>query len=95
MLAHNASENPREDARDALIKLDEETKKNPEFVTNAYQTTQPVPMYDFTAENVQEQDLLSSIQKICPGCGLKMCRCGQSLKGYGNSRSLFSQGDGA
>jgi len=93
MLSQHKNETHKEDAREALIKLDAETRKSGDLVLSAYAKTQPVPIFDYTSPQVEEQELLSSIKKICPGCGLKICRCGLSLRPYSNTRSMFSQGD--
>ena len=92
MLTQNKSEDYKEDAREALLALDAETKRNPEFITNAYKNSQPVPVFDYVKED-QNEDLLSNYQKVCPSCGLKICRCGQSLK-FNTGNSIFNQGDG-
>lgn len=68
----------REDAREALLRLDEETRKNPQFIFNAYKATQPAPVFDFTTPEHEEQELLSRFNKICPSCGLKICKCGNT-----------------
>lgn len=91
MLTQNKSEDYKEDAREALISLDAETRKNPEFITNAYKETQPAPIFDYVQED-PEQDVLSGYQKVCPSCGLKICRCGQSMR-LNTGKSMFSQGD--
>jgi WD40 repeat protein len=77
MLTTNKTEEYKEDAREALLKLDAEAKRTGEYVAQAYKVTQPVPIFDYTTPEVAEQELLSSIQKICPSCGLKICKCGK------------------
>jgi len=80
MLATNKSEAYKEDPREALLKHAEEAARDPQWVTNAYAKTQPVPIFDYTTPDVAEQELLSSINKICPSCGLKICKCGKKKK---------------
>jgi len=65
----------REDPQKALLKYAEQAEKNPLFVNNAYRATQPKAIFDYTTPDYKEQELLSSINKICPGCGLKICKC--------------------
>jgi len=45
-----------------LLKLAEETNKNPKFVLNAYKDTQPVPIFDRTTPEVQELAFLQGIK---------------------------------
>jgi WD40 repeat protein len=92
MLTQNKSEEHKEDAREALIALDAETRKEKGLVSGAYTATQPAPIFDFVKEDPQEE-LLSGYQKVCPGCGLKICRCGQSMR-PNQGRSMFTQSDG-
>lgn len=68
----------RDDPREALLALDEETRKNPQFIFNAYKSTQPGAIFDYTTPEHEEQELLSRYNKICPSCGLKICKCGNS-----------------
>jgi len=77
MLTQNKTEEYKEDPREALLKYAEEAERNPEFVSNAYKISQPVPIFDYTTPEVAEQELLSRIHKICPSCGLKICKCGK------------------
>ena len=77
MLTTNKSEDYKEDAREALLKHAEEAEKNPQYVGQAYKKTQPVTIFDYTTPDIAEQELLSSINKICSGCGLKICKCGK------------------
>lgn len=65
----------REDSQKALLKFAEQAEKNPQFVNMAYKETQPKPIFDFSTPEYKEQELLSRLDKICPGCGLKICKC--------------------
>jgi len=92
MLTQNKSEEFKEDAREALIALDAETRKEKGLVSGAYTATQPAPIFDYVKED-QDQDPLAQFSKVCPSCGLKVCRCGQSMK-LNPGKSMFTQGDG-
>jgi len=91
MLTQNKSDDFKEDAREALIALDAESKKEKGLISGAYTETQPAPIFDYVQDD--ENDYLSQFQKVCPSCGLKVCRCGQSMK-VNKGGSMFSQGDG-
>ncbi|CAD8102096.1 unnamed protein product [Paramecium sonneborni] len=65
----------KEDVVEELTKLDYITKQNPQYVAQAYKNTQPVQIYDYSVNQQQEHTLLSSIKKICPHCGMKICAC--------------------
>jgi len=92
MLTQNKSEEHKQDAREALIALDAEARKEKGLISSAYTETQPAPIFDYVQDD-PDQDYLSQFQKVCPGCGLKICRCGQSMK-VKKGGSMFSQGDG-
>ena len=70
----------REDAQQAILKFEKDSKQNPFFVQNAYKNTQPVSILDKDAPVIAEQVFLSSIkEKICGSCGLKLCTCANRL----------------
>ncbi len=70
----------REDAQQALLKLDKASKKNPFFIAPAYQITAPKNILDENAPVVPEQEYLSKItDKFCHHCGLKICTCSKRL----------------
>ncbi|KRX04929.1 WD40-repeat-containing domain [Pseudocohnilembus persalinus] len=69
----------REDSQQALLALAEEAAKNPKYF-KVYQKTQPVQILDEESKQSEEQAYLSSIQKICVHCGLKICTCANRIK---------------
>ncbi|CAD8169934.1 unnamed protein product [Paramecium octaurelia] len=65
----------KEDVVEELTKLDSITKANPQYVAQAYKYTQPQQIFDYSTNQQQEHTYLSSIKKICPHCGMKICAC--------------------
>ena len=70
------AENPQkvEDARKPLWDLQKYAKQKQQF-TQAYNFTQPQPIYHQSPTDSKEFQFLQTIQKICPMCGLKLCTC--------------------
>ena len=68
------------DIRETLLEFDNETKKNPQWVTPAYQNTQPKPIYNYTTPIRAEVEYMESVKtKKCAKCGQKFCSCNKKL----------------
>ncbi|EAS02900.1 WD domain, G-beta repeat protein (macronuclear) [Tetrahymena thermophila SB210] len=78
----NSAPSNREDAQQALLKMQEQADKNPMFITNAYKETQPEAVLDVEdrVKELEEQKFLQKIKEICPSCGLKICTCKNRYK---------------
>ncbi|EGR27210.1 WD repeat protein [Ichthyophthirius multifiliis] len=73
----NSAPDNREDTQAALLQMQEKAEKNPFFIVNAYQKTQPKAVLDIEdkVQELDEQKFLQKIKQICPYCGLKLCTC--------------------
>ena len=80
MRSQNELVDKREDPQQSLIKYADYAQKNPYFVNNAYKNTQPKAVFDYSGREQEEHEFLASIRKICPSCGLKICKCMSRLK---------------
>eukprot|EP00400_MALV-I_sp_L67-5_P000352 gene353-707_t len=68
----------KENARDELLKYSDRDDMG-SFVNSAYSSTQPQNVLDHTNHEL-EGDKLMAPKKICPMCGMKMCKCGYMAK---------------
>lgn len=78
----NSAPSNREDAQEALLKMQEYADKNPMYITNAYKETQPEAVLDVEdrVKELEEQKYLQKLKEICPSCGLKICTCKNRFK---------------
>lgn len=78
----NSAPSNREDAKEALLMMQEHTEKNPSFIQGAYRDTQPVAVLDVEdrVKELEEQKYLSKLKDICGACGLKICTCKERFK---------------
>ena len=63
-----------EDARKPLWQLQKYSKQKQEY-TEAYNFTQPQPIYHESPSDTKQFQFLQTIKQICPQCGLKLCTC--------------------
>lgn len=70
----NANPEVVEDARAPLWEIGRAVDLNKEF-TSAYKLTQPEQIFNSAPTEQKEFEFLSTIKKICPHCGMKLCVC--------------------
>eukprot|EP00916_Digyalum_oweni_P004321 GHVL01007661.1.p1 GENE.GHVL01007661.1~~GHVL01007661.1.p1 ORF type:complete len:572 (+),score=140.68 GHVL01007661.1:22-1716(+) len=70
------NDNPERDSLKLLREMTSDTAESDDTLVNrAYAKTQPKLILDYNAQ-LSEGDKLLQQSKICPRCGMRMCRCG-------------------
>ncbi len=70
----NANPEVVEDARVPLYQIGRHVDRFKQF-TQAYKETQPTQIFNGAPAEQKQFEMLSTIKKICPHCGLKLCTC--------------------